>query len=677
MNDVMIHDMDDMGLGPHPDPHGQEPPLDAEGDDEHGPEDLKDYLDAYRDQAINFNEENLTLIANTMHIDNVHENMTNLDLISVYSMMWGFFTQPPGSDIHTRAHLIFPTVEDMAGRWKQLALKFTAVERQLASRGFLDKTTPSGRDLHRQLNQVAFCMRNFYDLSVCAKNLKYSNDDGYRQLLNQLNPLNTFRLPKDTEMTPHQKASEVILEWAANMRLRREGRLLFEPAYYKDQFTYSYRPLIKPNSDGEQMDMLAFINYFLSTGRYPDLRHNLTVSGGNVATVCKQLEDLEDPRLPVLTRNYDFFAFQNGVYCIADDEFYTYRRTGDGAPCIEDIPSHNLIACKYHDMHFPYQEIQHEQSTGNGIMGIDVGPFDKILSYQKFSEKEKMWIWGFCGRLLYPTGRFDSWGMWPYFLGVAGTGKSTLVRQIASLMDRNSVGILGNNAQREFGFEGLLGKRLVLALDLDKNFSGDQMTIQSMIVGEEVSINRKNKLVVEKQWTTPAAFCANLLPNWSDNNGAMSRRLFVIEFLEIVNVVDTTLMEECKKYLPRFLALIVKAYHMLRHEIQSRSPKEKDLCPQKFRDSEERAVMVLNPMLGFLKEECACEANAITDKTVFLSNYAIFCKKRGLQKSTSDMVVGPSLSKKGIQLITPVRRDHNGMEKPYYLGVRLINEPNE
>ena len=102
-----------------------------------------------------------------------------------------------------------------------------------------------------------------------------------------------------------------------------------------------------------------------------------------------------------------------------------------------------------------------------------------------------MWICAFLGRMLHRLGEKDNMGVFPYFLGLAGTGKSTLLRLLSSLLEARDVGYLNNTLQKQFALEGIYDKLLYMALDIDENFQLDQATFQSMVVGEEVAVIRK------------------------------------------------------------------------------------------------------------------------------------------------------------------------------------------
>src|SRR5207248_2065598 len=104
-------------------------------------------------------------------------------------------------------------------------------------------------------------------------------------------------------------------------------------------------------------------------------------------------------------------------------------------------------------------------------------------------------------------------------------------RLVASLLEARDIGYLNNSGQKTFSLDGLQDKLLYLALDIDENFTLDQVTWQSMVSGEEVSVTRKFKQPLTVIWKSHGGFAGNKLPGWTDNAGSLSRRLVVIEFL--------------------------------------------------------------------------------------------------------------------------------------------------
>lgn len=83
-------------------------------------------------------------------------------------------------------------------------------------------------------------------------------------------------------------------------------------------------------------------------------------------------------------------------------------------------------------------------------------------------------------------------------------------------------------------------------MEVKKDFSLDQAQLQSMITGEEVSIQRKNREALSVVWKAPGLLAGNEVANWSDNSGSISRRMILIKFNRKVAQSDPTLKTKIK-----------------------------------------------------------------------------------------------------------------------------------
>ncbi len=159
------------------------------------------------------------------------------------------------------------------------------------------------------------------------------------------------------------------------------------------------------------------------------------------------------------------------------------------------------------------REMTEDSKTESNPMQIRIPNIQTVLATQDFNLQERSWIFCLMGRMLYKVGEHDTWGVFPYFLGLAGTGKSTLLRLTASLFEACDVGYLSNTLQKTFSLEGICESLVYFALDIDKEFGLDQAIFQSMVVGEEVSVLRKFKRPLTIVWQSHGSFAGNSLPS--------------------------------------------------------------------------------------------------------------------------------------------------------------------
>lgn len=193
---------------------------------------------------------------------------------------------------------------------------------------------------------------------------------------------------------------------------------------------------------------------------------------------------------------------------------------------------------------------------------IPTPAFNRILEAQDLDkgpdgEDVVLWVYALIGRMLYPVGKLDDWQLSPFFKGVAGTGKSTILRVIRMFYDDEDVGIMSNNIEGKFGLAALYKKLVVLCFELRSDFGLDQAELQQLMSGEPMSIPVKFRTAIPNvQWSAPLAAAGNMTADWSDGQGAMSRRWAVIEFGKPVSKGDPRLMAEIRKELPLLVSVL-------------------------------------------------------------------------------------------------------------------------
>lgn len=296
---------------------------------------------------------------------------------------------------------------------------------------------------------------------------------------------------------------------------------------------------------------------------------------------------------------------------------------------------------------------------------------------------------------MYDLGHKDGWGVFLYFLGLAGTGKSTLLRLLSRLYEARDVGYMNNALQRTFALDGLEDKLLFLALDIDEHFQLDQATFQSMVVGEEVPITRKFKKPFTKVWTTPGAAAGNKLPNWRDNGGSLGRRLTVVEFLKLVTKCDPNLFQKCVGELDRFLKVINSAYLDMCRQFSGKGIKE--VLPKKFKMSEKKALLELDILGAFILNSCHLDQreyaegdddmdplhSSLAKNDPYIISYKVFCKSfkeycNRLSVKAQPLnytFCNPVFTRyRCTHVESPAADDPLGQTESYILGLRLKEE---
>lgn len=120
-------------------------------------------------------------------------------------------------------------------------------------------------------------------------------------------------------------------------------------------------------------------------------------------------------------------------------------------------------------------------------------------------------------------------------IGAGGNGKSTLFDILAQLVGIDNVSSAPlSNFNSEFGLEPLIGKKLNLATesDVDAFKTGK---LKALTAGEDISINRKNKMEITTKLPTKLVFLMNELPLLSDDSFGFVRRLIILPFDKTFN----------------------------------------------------------------------------------------------------------------------------------------------
>lgn len=619
-------------------------------------------------------------------------------LESVIHVLDSFFSQREEAKLCTRLCWMYPSDENVVEvyqHWKYIikqlydhAIKFNLIA-----------VTPPNKDSDEHLTELELRQCKLKETLVKLSNsVKMSFDIiNYLRLINvkdhnilaaviDVNPVFQEFLD-DPSTRSKTKPHQSLLTWYYEQTYKRRYRRL-EGALYKPRFNANG---IFLHSYSYECDIEQFVWDAIdaSMPKYSYYFSLLTQSMQTPKFIQTVLTNANTIFLPKLKRLDDIHAFENGVYSLTHRQFYVFQDCQfDGESLsidhITSKTSDKVIALRFHEMVARPCVINYKALASDVHTNIPA-PFSdpcgvtaaipniaKILIDQGFDYIERFFIFGLLGRLLYPVGKLDNWSVFVFFIGLAGTGKSTLLQIIAAVFDPGDVGYLSNNIQKKFGLEAIYNKKLFLALDIDDKFNLDQTTFQSVVSGEEVSIQRKNKTALSLKWTVPGAFAGNKLPSWTDNAGSLSRRLITVEYLRPLTKIDTGLKGRCMDELDRFIQAINQCY---RHLVDKYAHVAlKSVLPRKFLESQRRAEIALSPLMAFAKDKCIFSEDEIITKVDFLRAFKGYCAENDISYATIPTATMINvLSKLRIILCNPKTRDARGMSEAYLLHVAFKN----
>lgn len=270
---------------------------------------------------------------------------------------------------------------------------------------------------------------------------------------------------------------------------------------------------------------------------------------------------------------------------------------------------HKQAACMYFDMMFDPSTLLCDDP-----MSIPTPALDVIFTAQNLTSEANggihllSWIYTLVGRMLWDVGTLDDWQIAPFFKGVAGTGKSTILRVLRMFYESDDVGIMANNIEGKFGLAALYRKLMVLCFELRSDFGLDQADLQSLMSGEYMSIPVKFKTAVSNiKWSAPLAVAGNMAANWTDGSGSMSRRWVIIEFQVPVKQSDPMLMKKITDELPRILVKCNRLYLDRIATLGEKGVWSKDpltdvplVLPQYFHDRAKALQVATNSLISFI-----------------------------------------------------------------------------
>lgn len=611
-------------------------------------------------------------LAESLFRSNLDTNCSDRDLLMTFRVFYQIFCYPYKNeyDVVDRIRAIYPHVTNMKDQFKKIVTLFGLIHFELIKRRMVDEKTRHGREIQRMLTMISFGMKMSFEGLVMNRLLQKGTDKSMRAMLEEMTPLTFFKEIDPSKLKKHQQLLHFYYREAFKNNYRKDGECLYKPRYNKyDEFVYAY-------------EYVCDISDFVFNSLFP-LEQNhywfecLTERNNNSKMCINILTNVKSEWLRDLERNPNIHSFQNGLFVLSLNTFFYFKKT-PGKQWVGNL-SGNLTAIKYHDIIFDEEGMSRDMNDHRckTYMSIKMDAIHQVFATQKFSMEERRWIFALLGRMLHPLGSMDTWGVFPYFLGLAGTGKSTSLRLVASLLEARDVGYLNNTLQKTFALEGIFDKLIYLALDIDESFQLDQATFQSMVVGEEVAVLRKYKRPLTVLWNIHGGFAGNKLPNWTDNGGSLSRRLVVIEFLQPVTRCDPNLFEKCLRMKDRFIKVINSAYHDLSRKYKDRGIKE--VIPAKFKKSEAQALLELNVLMAFIKD-CADLDPDKKNKTYiqsfkdFSKAFKVYCQRNSIRpKPLNYNFYNGVFAKFQLKVIKPQNpaKDPFGQASAYILGVKL------
>jgi hypothetical protein len=390
---------------------------------------------------------------------------------------------------------------------------------------------------------------------------------------------------------------------------------------------------------------------------------NLTAAKENLKFVTQHLTDCLAPEFEDLAKDRHIFSFRNGIYITknATKEENEERLWEDQWIPFEGLGSKKIgasvVSSKYFDLEFEDCSEENGYEDWFDIIKKHCPNFVSVMNYQQWPEEVQRWLCILMGRMLYDVGELDDWQVFIFLLGMAGSGKSTIIENIIKLFyEPADVGIVGNNIQKSFGLSGLVGKKIVVGPEIKGNWSIDQAELQSMVSGESIAVNRKFKEATSEKFTSHIAIAGNVAPEFQDNAGSIARRTVVFPFEYKVKKGDAKLGQKIQKELSYIIQACNKGYLEAVHQHGSSGIWE--ALPELFKTTQESMAENTNALTHFLKTDLVILGkDQYCREKVFVAAFNDHCKEShfATSKWTSQFYSGP-FADAGLKLMKNQRR---------------------
>jgi hypothetical protein len=411
----------------------------------------------------------------------------------------------------------------------------------------------------------------------------------------------------ERELNPQQKLLDFLFQRAGDQRLRRKNAAFYRPRILTDGTHTGFYEYFCEIQD--------FMFRTVSPVRlHPEEYDALTNKPSTPQQMIHLLSGLPDSRCPFLEKNRTKFSFANGVFDATDASFELYANRSHTAQSTSNF----------------FDAPISDEVLSMDPMNIPTPHFDKILQDQKFDDKARRWMYILCGRLLHEVGSLDDWQVTLYIRGVAGSGKSSILKTMGMMYEAGDVGFMMSDGQPTFCDEHLYDKFIVMAMDLDKRTTFSATRINSMISGEQVSINRKFKTALNETWKPPMILASNAQPPWPDVAGNLMRRFPILTFNHPVRQSDPHLFDKLKQELPVLLVKIARAYLQGVREFGSRSLWDDGILPDMCHLAKKEYLITSNPLAAFLASDYVVfQLHMETDTSEFRRALQQFAKDNG------------------------------------------------
>lgn len=515
---------------------------------------------------------------------------------------------------------------------------FISLRHRLGELGLLDKSSVdiNGNELTNdlRLSQIMEEFNGAYETLYHYKQRQRRLENPYESVSHidaNISRMSTMYMFEESR-TSYQDLLLYLLDKLFTMRLKRyKGNCCRQILTGDGYKTRAFEPV---------METQEFVYSVTQKEDKFDMWCKMTSKSGAVKEAVKHLNDCVDLQFPELKKNRHTWSFKNGIFMSKvptdDPKKFTCQFLPYGSDEYNELDP-TIVSAKYFDKEFdPYDSLE-------DWYDIPTPHMQKVIDYQGFTEEVSRWMYIFIGRLLYDVGDLDCWQVIPFFKGIAGSGKSTLIcKVVKKFYDADDVRVLSNNSEKKFGLWSIYDGFIFISPEIKGDICLEQAEFQSIVSGEDISIARKNEKAICIQWKTPGILGGNEMPGWKDNSGSIIRRLVTFQFLRKVKDADPTLDLKLEDEIPAILCKCSRAY--LDAASKYSDVDIWNVVPDYFKTIQKQISMVTNSLHHFLgSEKCLFGKDLCVPQSIFVRSFNNHCIENNLgrYKFHPDFYAGP------------------------------------
>jgi hypothetical protein len=325
---------------------------------------------------------------------------------------------------------------------------------------------------------------------------------------------------------------------------------------------------------------------------------NMTNAIGNQKAAVEYLTTSCDVEVPVYNPHRHLHSFINGIYITKTHKFIPYDE-------MEKLPVEydNFHSCHFKPLKFWPNVWITQLGDIDNFPRIQTITFDRLMDHQKWPVEVQYWFYAMCGKMGYEVNELDKWQIQTFLRGVAQSGKSTIMKYIATTWyNHDDVAVLGNDMEKQFGLSILAEeyKRMMYyCTEVREDFKLPQAQFQSMVTGEPINMAVKFKTARTTVIKAPGILGGNVHMQYVDTSRSVARRILEFYFGNCVTDLDTELPEKLEKEAAAFLVKCNLAYQSKVRKHGTKAIWE--AVPQYFHDLRKLLEQDLNPFCAFLE----------------------------------------------------------------------------